>query len=115
MGQNCVFCKILAKEIPAKVIYEDGDVLGIMDINPVAQVHYLFFPKKHVESLAHLEPTEFEIISKINKAAVAVAAREGFKEKGFRTIVNTGKGGGQTVFHLHLHLLSGGRLKAEIN
>jgi len=110
---SCVFCKIINGELPSKKVYEDENVLGIEDISPITPIHYLFLPKKHVQSLNDLE--DMKIVSQLHKALVEVAHREGISERGYRSVINTGEEGGQTVFHLHLHLLGGKQLSGRIN
>lgn len=106
MTPDCLFCKIAAKQIPAKIIYEDGDVFAFEDINPQAPFHVLICPKKHFASLAHAAPDDQTLLGKMALTA-AKLARERDLEEGYRTIVNTGPGAGQTVFHLHMHVLGG--------
>ncbi|MEQ1877184.1 MAG: histidine triad nucleotide-binding protein [Bdellovibrionia bacterium] len=106
MGQdsNCIFCKIARGEIPAKKHYEDEHVFAIEDIKPSAPFHLLFIPKEHVASL--LEVKDPQLMARIFSAIQKVAKDRG-QEAGFRTVINTGKEGGQTVFHLHVHMLGG--------
>jgi len=107
MGSDCLFCRIVRKEIPAKLVAEDEHCLAFRDINPQAPVHVLVVPKKHIPSLN--EATDPEILGRMDLMAAAIARAEGVAEGGYRTVVNTNAGAGQTVFHIHLHLL-GGRL-----
>ena len=106
MSGDCLFCKIADKEIPAKIVYEDADVFAFEDINPQAPVHLLICPKKHFESLHHAEPEDLMVMGKVSMIA-AKLARERNLEPGYRVVMNTGRGAGQTVFHLHMHLLGG--------
>ncbi len=106
MSPDCLFCKIASKQIPAKLVYEDTDVFAFEDINPQAPTHILICPKKHFASLDHATPEEESVLGKIALVA-AKLARERNLGNGYRTVVNTGTGAGQTVFHLHLHLLGG--------
>jgi histidine triad (HIT) family protein len=106
MDPNCLFCKIGAKQIPAKLVYEDDDVFAFEDINPQAPTHILICPKKHFASLEDATPEEQAVLGKIALIA-AKLARERELRNGYRTVVNTGSGAGQTVFHLHMHLLGG--------
>lgn len=101
---NCIFCKIIAKEIPSKIIYEDDDLLAFHDINPSADVHFLIIPKVHIESMLHLNDEHQSIMGKIMVTANKLALEQGL-QKGYKTLVNTGKNGGQEVFHLHVHVL----------
>lgn len=111
---NCLFCKIIKGEIPSTKVYEDDEILAFKDINPAAPVHILVIPKKHIESLAHLEKADEEIIGKIYTVINKIAEEQGVKEKGYRVIVNCGKDGGQEVMHLHFHLLAGTKLEEKI-
>lgn len=103
---NCIFCKIAAGTIPAKVLYEDDDVIAFHDISPQAPVHFLLVPKKHVESMAQLADVDDAVMGKIMRLAGVLAAKAGSPD-GFRTIVNTGRVGRQEVMHLHVHVLGG--------
>ena len=106
MSADCLFCKIAAKRIPAKMVYEDEDVFAFEDINPQAPTHLLICPKKHFESLHHASPDDLRVVGKVAMIA-AQLARERNLQSGYRTVMNTGPGAGQTVFHLHMHLLGG--------
>lgn len=105
--ENCLFCKIVRKEIPAGIEYEDDDMIAFRDINPVAPVHILFIPKKHIESLDALEEGDKELIGRIHYRISRLAKKLGLDQKGYRVVNNMGKDGGQTVFHIHFHLLGG--------
>lgn len=111
---DCLFCKIIKKEIPSKVVYEDDTVLAFRDINPVAPVHILVIPKKHIGSLVELTNEDEVIVGKIYTIINKIAKQEGIAEKGFRVIVNCGEDGGQEVKHLHFHLLGGKKLGTKI-
>jgi histidine triad (HIT) family protein len=104
---DTLFAKIIRREIPAQIVYEDDDVLAFRDINPQAPVHVLFVPKRAVPTLNDLTAADAELIGKLLLAAAAFAKREGFAESGYRTVFNCNRDGGQTVFHIHLHLLAG--------
>lgn len=104
---DCIFCKIAGHEIPAGVVYEDDDVIAFKDINPQAPIHLLIVPKKHVASIMEINDGNEDVISKIVKAAQNLARQNNIDSKGFRLVVNTGNDGGQTVNHLHFHLLGG--------
>lgn len=106
---NCIFCKIAEKEIPSTVVYENEDVICFRDIHPVAPTHILIVPKVHHDSLLALSqsPDYSHVMGAVCKAAAEVAKLEGLEEKGFRLINNCGKDGGQTVMHLHFHLIGG--------
>lgn len=101
---DCIFCKIVSKEIPAKIIYEDQDCLAFHDINPAAPVHFLIIPKAHIVSLYEVDDAHQLILGKMLFLAPKLAKQEGC-EDGFRTIINTGRVGGQEVFHLHIHVI----------
>ncbi len=106
MSADCLFCKISAKQIPATLVYEDADVFAFQDINPQAPAHILLCPRKHLASLDEAKPEDQSLLGKIMLVA-AQLARERDLTDGYRTVFNTGRGAGQTVFHLHLHLLGG--------
>ncbi len=106
---NCLFCNIVAGDIPADIVYEDDKILVFKDIYPKAEVHLLIIPKIHVESLTQLEQSHHDLIAYMMLKLPELANDQGLS-KGFRTIINTGKGGGQEVFHLHIHLLGGSKL-----
>ena len=110
MDDNCIFCKIIKGEIPSTKMYEDEEILAFKDINPTAPIHILVIPKKHIQSLAHMETGDEQIIAKIYKVINMLAEEHGVKEKGYRVIVNCGEDGGQEVVHLHFHLLAGKKL-----
>lgn len=112
--EDCVFCKIIKKEIPADIVYEDDEILSFKDINPAAPIHILVIPKKHIKSLAELEKEDEALIGKIYTIINKVADGQGVKEKGYRVIVNCGEDGGQEVGHLHFHLLAGKKLGEKI-
>lgn len=103
---DCIFCKIVNGEINASRVYEDDDVLVFNDIRPIAPVHVLIVPKQHVESLAECTPVQQMLLGKMLLLAPALAKERGLK--GFRTMINTGREGGQEVFHLHMHVFGGG-------
>jgi histidine triad (HIT) family protein len=105
MSADCIFCKIIEGKIPSKKLYEDDDVLVFNDINPLAKVHFLIIPKQHIESLASCTEENVRLLSKITLLAPKLAAEQGLT--GFRTMINTGKSGGQEVFHLHYHVYGG--------
>ncbi len=106
MSADCLFCKISAKEIPSKIVYEDPDVFAFDDISPQAPTHILICPRKHFESLREATPQDEAILGKLQLVA-AQLARERNLLAGYRTVLNNGSGAGQSVFHLHLHLLGG--------
>lgn len=104
---NCLFCKISAKKIPAKIIYEDTEVVAFDDINPQAPVHVLIIPKKHISTSLDITEEDNALIGHLFHAATRIAKEKGITERGFRLVMNTNADAGQTVFHLHLHLLGG--------
>jgi len=106
---DCLFCKIVRGEIPCRKVYEDEDVLAFHDINPVAPVHFMLVPKLHFASLAEAEDSHGALLGKILLLAPKLAKEQGL-DNGFRTVINTGKGGGQEVFHLHIHIIGGGNI-----
>ena len=106
---DCLFCKIEKGEIPSEQVYQDEDVIVFKDIAPKAKVHLLVVPRKHVVSLNELLPQDRDLIGKMMLLLPVLAKQQGL-DHGFRTIINTGKGGGQEVFHLHIHLLGDGHL-----
>ena len=103
---DCIFCKIVAGQIPSRKIYEDDDVFAFHDIHPVAPVHFMIIPKAHVASLADCDDSHRDVLGKILLLAPRLAREQGLTD-GFRTVINTGKGGGQEVFHLHVHIIGG--------
>ena len=103
---DCLFCRIIRGEIPARKVYEDKETFAFEDIDPQAPTHVLIIPKKHVVDLKEAKAEDAEIIGKLNLAAAKIA-RERNIENGYRTVFNVGPGAGQSVFHLHLHLLGG--------
>lgn len=111
---NCIFCKIVNGEIPSAIVYEDETVLAFKDINPAAPVHVLIIPKKHIASLKEITVENIKILADIHLAAKKIAQELGIYDKGFRLINNCGEDAGQTVFHLHYHLIGGTNLGPKI-
>jgi histidine triad (HIT) family protein len=107
---DCLFCKIVAGEIPATIVYSDSNVVAFRDINPHAPVHVLVIPRAHYANAADLAVAEPALVGAMVAGASSVAASEGIAKSGYRLIFNTGPDAGQTVFHAHLHLLGGGPL-----
>lgn len=101
---DCIFCKIAAKEIPSGTVYEDDEMVCFKDINPAAPVHLLLIPKVHFDSLAHAQPEHESLLGRMMLNVPKIAEAAGLSN-GFKTLINTGKGGGQEVFHLHIHIL----------
>ncbi len=106
---DCIFCKIAAGELPADIVYQDEAVVVFKDIHPKAPVHLLVIPRTHVASLRELGPEHDALVAHMIRLLPRLAQEHGLDD-GFRTVINTGPGGGQEVFHLHIHLLGGGRL-----
>lgn len=109
MSGNCLFCKIARGEIPSRKIYEDDEVFAFHDINPVAPVHFMLVPKRHLASLMEADGSHAALLGKMLVLAPKLAREQGL-ENGFRTVINSGKGGGQEVFHLHIHVIGGGNI-----
>lgn len=104
---DCLFCKILKGEIPATIIYEDERMIAFKDINPQAPLHALVIPRRHIATLNALTPQDDALVGAMHRAAAKVAGDKGFAERGYRTVFNTNAEAGQTVFHIHLHVLAG--------
>ncbi len=104
---DCIFCKIAAGEIPATKVLETDDVVVFRDLNPQAPTHLLAIPRKHIATINDLTEDDAELVGKLYLAARQVAADEGIADSGYRTVMNCGEGAGQTVFHIHLHILGG--------
>lgn len=104
---SCLFCKIINREIPASIVYEDDEVLAFNDINPQASTHVLIVPKQHIATLNDLEPGHDALVGTVVRRAAAIAKARGLDAPGYRTVFNTNRDAGQTVFHIHLHLIGG--------
>lgn len=104
---DCIFCRIVERTIPSKIVFEDDLVVAFEDVNPQAPVHVLVVPRRHVASIAELQAADAGLLGHLMIAGAAIAKQKGIAESGYRAVVNTGKNGGQTVFHLHLHVLGG--------
>jgi len=111
---ECVFCRIVAGELPVEALYQDDDVMAFRDINPLAPVHVLIIPKRHITSLAALADDDTTIIGHMVRVANQLARQEGVAEKGYRLVISSGEDGGQVVPHLHMHLLGGRRLSDRL-
>jgi histidine triad (HIT) family protein len=107
---DCIFCKILAGEIPSDTVYQDDELFAFRDINPVAPTHVLIIPRKHIPTLLDLSDADLPLIGRMVKVANRLAKSEGVAESGFRLAINYGEHGGQVVQHLHLHLIGGRQL-----
>lgn len=112
--EDCIFCKIIKREIPSSIVYEDSEIIAFRDVNPQAPVHILVIPKKHISSLIELKEDDELLIGRIYTVINKIAKKEGIDEKGFRVIVNCGEDGGQEVKHLHFHILGGKKLGVKI-
>ena len=104
---DCLFCKILAGDIPADIIYESDTAIAFRDINPRAPTHVLIVPREHIATINDIDPEQEAIVGSLFSAARAIAAQEGISDDGYRAVMNCNAAAGQTVFHLHLHLLGG--------
>ena len=104
---ECLFCKIINREIPGSIVYEDDRVLAFNDIHPRAPTHVLIVPKRHITSLNDLSVEDDQLVGELVRRAAAIAKDRGISADGFRTVFNTNREAGQTVFHIHLHLLGG--------
>jgi histidine triad (HIT) family protein len=104
---NCLFCRIANAEIPASIVYQDDDVVAFNDINPQAPLHVLVVPRRHIATLNDLGPDDDGLVGTMLRRAAAIAADKGYAARGYRTVFNCNGEAGQTVFHIHLHLLAG--------
>lgn len=111
MVEDCIFCKIVRKEVPADILFEDGDLIAFSDVNPQAPTHILVVPKKHIPTVNDLTESEAPLIGALALRAKALAAERGIDDAGYRLVMNCNAEGGQTVFHIHLHLLGGRQLR----
>jgi histidine triad (HIT) family protein len=104
---DCIFCKIATEQLPCSKVYEDDEVLAFHDIHPFARVHFMIIPKRHIASLADCTAEHAELLGRMLLLAPRLAREQGL-EAGFKTLINTGRGGGQEVFHIHIHVFGGG-------
>ncbi len=107
---DCLFCKIRDGEIPCDKVYEDDDVLAFRDVNPQASTHVLVIPKKHIATTNDIDNDDITLTGQLVFAAKKIAAEEGIEKDGYRMVLNCNEGAGQTVFHIHLHLIGGRRM-----
>lgn len=107
---SCLFCKIIAGEIPAKILFQDEHLVVIEDINPVAPLHFLLIPRKHIVNVLDLDREDDALMGHVFRTAATMARERGVAEDGFRLVVNTNAGAGQSVFHIHFHFLAGRKL-----
>jgi len=111
MSNNCIFCKIVSEEAKANIVYQDEQVTAFRDIHPVAPTHILIVPNRHIDSVGNMELKDEQVVGHIFSVARKLAEQEGISAGGYRLITNTGPHGGQTVFHLHVHLIGGQRMR----
>ncbi|MFM1896652.1 MAG: hypothetical protein RLZZ385_1726 [Pseudomonadota bacterium] len=111
MPADCLFCRIIAGDIPSNKVYEDDELLAFRDINPVAPQHILIIPRQHISAIDAAEAAHAPLLGRMLLRAATIADETGMAGDGFRLVINTGRHGGQTVFHLHLHLLGGRQLQ----
>jgi histidine triad (HIT) family protein len=112
--ETCIFCRIARGEIQSEKVYEDERVIAFEDIHPMAPVHCIVIPKKHIETVMDISEVEKDTIMAMIRGAQEVAKRKGIAEKGFRMVINVNREGGQVIFHLHLHVLGGRQLADEL-
>jgi len=115
MRDDCIFCKIVNGTIPSSRVYEDDDVMAFDDIHPMAPVHVIIIPKRHIETLMDVTADNMKAVSSLMNAAREVARVKGIDKRGFRTVINCNEEGGQVIFHLHMHVLGGKKLKDELD
>ena len=111
MSDSCVFCKIVSKEAKAEIVYRDEQVTAFRDVHPVAPTHILIVPNKHIESVGTLDEEEEQLMGHLFTVARKLGEDEGIAKGGYRLITNSGTNGGQTVYHLHVHLIGGQRMR----
>lgn len=114
MSEECLFCRIVAGEIPSDIVHQDSEFLAFRDINPLAPKHILVIPKAHISSLADLADQQQELMGRLIVLATRLAEKEGIAERGYRLVMNCGAEGGQVIRHLHLHLLGGRKLYDQL-
>ncbi|RMG50397.1 MAG: histidine triad nucleotide-binding protein [Gammaproteobacteria bacterium] len=107
MSEDCIFCKIASGDIPGDIVYEDEHVVAFRDLNPQAPTHVLVIPREHISTINDLEENHAELVGRLYLAAKQVAEAEGIAERGYRTVMNCNAEAGQTVYHIHLHVLGG--------
>lgn len=104
---DCLFCKVVSGEIPGKIVYQDDRLVAFRDINPQAPMHVLIVPRRHIASLNELQAGDDALVGEMIRRAAALAKQDGYAERGYRTVLNCGAEAGQSVFHIHLHVLGG--------
>ncbi len=112
--EDCIFCKIAAGKVPSDIVYQDDELIAFPDINPLAPVHFLIVPRKHIASLVELSPPDSHLIGKMTGVANRLAESEKISGSGYRLVINCGEQGGQGVAHLHMHLLGGRQLSSAL-
>ena len=111
---DCIFCKIINGQAPATILYKDEEITAFQDIHPVSPTHILIVPNKHIASVNEVRPEDEPVMGRLFSIARKLAKKEGIDENGYRLIVNTGAHGGQVVYHLHMHLMGGQRMRHPI-
>jgi histidine triad (HIT) family protein len=114
MPNDCIFCRIANHEIPAKLAYEDDDLVAFHDLHPQAPVHVLIVPKRHTASMNELGPEDLDVMGRIPHVAAKLAKEVGISETGYRLVCNCGPNAGQTIFHIHFHLMGGRSMRGEM-
>ena len=112
--EECIFCKIVRGEMPASIVYKDEAITAFLDIHPVASTHILLVPDKHISSVNEVQPEDEPVMGRLFTVAKKLAEQKGINSEGYRLIVNTGRHGGQVVYHLHMHLMGGQRMRHPI-
>ncbi len=112
--ENCIFCKIINKEVPAKILYEDDDIIAFNDVHPIAPVHILIIPKKHIESVNDFGINDINLIGGMILIAKKLAQDEGIAKNGYKLLFRVGENGGQEISHVHIHLIGGAKLDEVI-
>lgn len=112
---ECIFCKIIEKEIPAEIVFEDGEILAFKDVQPIAPVHVLIIPKRHIESINQLEDVDTNMAGRMILVAKQIAVKLDIAENGYKLLFRVGKHGGQEVSHIHLHLIGGAKMIEDIH
>jgi len=112
MQVDCIFCQIVAGVVPAEIVYQNDEITAFWDQHPAAPIHILIVPNRHISSVNEVEAEDAALLGRLMLKAREIAAEQGVHDKGYRLLVNVGKGGGQTIFHLHLHLFAGPHLMA---
>ena len=112
MQDDCVFCQIVAGMVPAEIVYQDDEITAFWDQHPAAPIHILIVPNRHISSLNEVEMEDAALLGRLMLKAREIAVEQGVRDRGYRLLVNVGEGGGQSVFHLHLHLFAGPHLMA---